>query len=264
MTEQCEESLSILGTEINVFESVDHVARLIRQRILSRRSTFCVAINPEKVYRAKCDPRLRQVLSRAQVRICDGVGISLASRLLYRKRVTRCPGIDLFLRLLRVSEQEGWKVFLLGASPQVSETARRTLAKTFPSLQIVGSRHGYCEDSAEVIECINRSGAELLFVAMGSPRQEFWIGEHMGDLNARFYMGIGGSLDVVSGLIRRAPAVFRRTGTEWLFRLLLRPTRLGREKAHLLFAKEILKAMRVKDRSSWTRLSKASDEIQRL
>src|ERR1700738_2539559 len=108
-------SISILGTRVSLFDSYDHAVQQIRQRISSRRPTFCVAINPEKVYRAKTDPALSRVLDSAHVRICDGVGISLASMLLHRRRLPRCTGIDLFLRLIRLSAEEGWKVFLLGA-----------------------------------------------------------------------------------------------------------------------------------------------------
>jgi N-acetylglucosaminyldiphosphoundecaprenol N-acetyl-beta-D-mannosaminyltransferase len=97
------DSVSILGTRVNIFGSYDRAIQVIRQRISSRQPTFCVAINPEKVYRATRDPGLSRVLDAAHVRICDGVGISLASMLLYRRRLPRCTGIDLFLRLIRLS-----------------------------------------------------------------------------------------------------------------------------------------------------------------
>ena len=244
MTQCVADGLSILETRVSVFESYDDAVQLIRERILSRQPTFCVAINPEKVYRAKHDQRLRQVLDSAHVRICDGAGISLAAMLLYRKRLPRCTGIDLFLRLVDLSAKEGWKVFLLGASPQSNDAACRALVASFPGLRIVGRQHGYFEDSAAVVKSINESGADLLFVAMGSPRQEFWISEQMPHLRTIFCMGVGGSLDVLSGAVKRAPAFFRRTGTEWFFRLLLRPSRVGREAAHLMFALELLRAMR--------------------
>jgi N-acetylglucosaminyldiphosphoundecaprenol N-acetyl-beta-D-mannosaminyltransferase len=243
MTACVPDSLSILGTPVTIFDSSDDVVQLIRQRIRSRQPTFCVAINPEKVYRAKHDPRLSQVLDSAHVRICDGVGISLASRLLYRKRLARCTGVDLFLKLLPLCAHEGWKIFLLGASPQVNEAACRALLKTFPDLMIAGSRHGYFENSAEVVESINESGADLLFVAMGSPRQEFWISEQMPNLKTTFCMGVGGSLDVVSGVVKRAPAFFRKTGTEWFFRLVSEPRRLRRQTALPLFTLDLLRAV---------------------
>jgi N-acetylglucosaminyldiphosphoundecaprenol N-acetyl-beta-D-mannosaminyltransferase len=236
-------SISILGAPVSIFNSYDDAVQLIRQRISSRRPTFCVAINPEKVFRAKREPRLSRVLNSAQVQICDGVGISLASMLLYRRLLPRCTGIDLFLRLIRVSAEEGWKVFLLGASPQSNAAACRFFVKTYPSLKIVGSQDGYFKDSSTIVERINESGADLLFVAMGTPRQEFWISEHMPRLRVPFCMGVGGSLDIVAGSAKRAPALFRKTGMEWFFRLLAEPDRLRRQMALPLFTMEILRAL---------------------
>jgi len=237
------DSIAILGTPVNVFGSYDHAIQLIRQRISSRRPTFCVAINPEKVYRATRDPGLSSVLDAAHIRICDGIGISLASMLLYRRRLPRCTGIDLFLRLIHLSAEEGWKIFLLGASPQSNAGASRVLVNTHPSLRIVGRQDGYFKNSSEVVEQINESGADLLFVAMGTPRQELWISEQMSRLRTTFCMGVGGSFDVVSGAGKRAPALFRKTGTEWFFRLLVQPSRIQRQMVLPLFTMEILRAL---------------------
>ena len=237
------DSVSILGTRVNIFGSYDHAVQLIRQRISSRRPTFCVAINPEKVYRATRDPRLSRVLDSAHVPICDGIGISLASMLLYRRRLPRCTGIDLFLRLIHLSAEEGWKVFLLGASPQSNAAASRVLMNTYPTLKIVGRQDGYFKNSSAVVDQVNQSRADLLFVAMGTPRQELWISEQMPHLRASFCMGVGGSLDVVGGAGRRAPALFRKTGTEWFFRLLVQPSRLQRQMVLPLFMVEILRTL---------------------
>jgi N-acetylglucosaminyldiphosphoundecaprenol N-acetyl-beta-D-mannosaminyltransferase len=234
-------SLCILETEISVFGSCDEAVHAIGQRIALRQPTLCVAINPEKIYRAKRDPRLRGVLDSAHLRICDGAGISLAAMALHGKRLPRCTGIDLFVNLIRHSAQEGWRVFLLGASPDVNDAAYSVLMDQFPSLKIVGRQHGFFEDSAKVIESINDSGADLLFVGMGSPRQEFWIGEQMANLKTPFCMGVGGSFDVVSGAVKRAPAPFRKTGTELLYRLLVQPSRLRRQVALPLFALQIVR-----------------------
>jgi N-acetylglucosaminyldiphosphoundecaprenol N-acetyl-beta-D-mannosaminyltransferase len=243
MVDLIPDSISILGTGVSIFDSYDDAVQLIRQRISSRRPTFCVAINPEKVYRARRDPALRRVLDSAHIQICDGVGISLASMLLYRRRLPRCTGMDLFLRLIRLSAEEGWKVFLLGASPQTNAAASLVLVNTYPSLRIVGRQDGYFKDSLAVVEQINESGADLLFVALGTPRQELWISEQMPRLRTSFCMGVGGSLDVVGGASKRAPAFFRNTGTEWFFRLLVQPSRLQRQMALPLFMVEILRAL---------------------
>ena len=236
-------SLCILETEISVFGSCEEAVHLIGQRIALREPTLCVAVNPEKIYRARRDPRLGRVLDSAHIRICDGAGVSLAAMMLHRRRLPRCTGIDLFMSLVRHAAQEGWRVFLLGASPEVNRAACSALMDQFPSLKIVGRQHGYFEDSAAVVANINDSRADLLFVGMGSPRQEFWIGEQMPNLKTPFYMGVGGSFDVVSGAVRRAPAPFRKTGTEWLYRLLAQPSRLRRQVALPLFALQIIRSM---------------------
>jgi N-acetylglucosaminyldiphosphoundecaprenol N-acetyl-beta-D-mannosaminyltransferase len=163
--------------------------------------------------------------------------------LLYRRRLPRCTGIDLFLRLIRLSAEEGWKVFLLGASPQSNAAASRVLVNTYPTLKIVGRQDGYFKNSLAVVDQINQSGADLLFVAMGTPRQELWISEQMPHLRASFCLGVGGSLDVVGRPGKRAPALFRKTGTEWFFRLLVQPSRLQRQLVLPLFMLEILRVL---------------------
>src|SRR5436309_14096668 len=145
------DTISILGTPVSIFKSYDDAVQLIRRRISSRLRTFCIAINPEKVCRARADPGLSRALDSADVKICDGIGVSLASMLLYGRRLPRCTGVDLFLTLVAQAAQEGWKVFLLGASPQSNDAACRVLAGKFPGLKIVGSQDGYFEDSAAVV-----------------------------------------------------------------------------------------------------------------
>jgi N-acetylglucosaminyldiphosphoundecaprenol N-acetyl-beta-D-mannosaminyltransferase len=238
------QSVSILGMNVSVFESYDHAATLIHERILAGTQTFCVAINPEKMYMAKRNPKLGEMLRSADIRICDGIGISLASMLLYRRSIPRCTGIDLFMKLICLSEQEGLKIFVLGASPEANHAACNMLVAAHPGLMIVGRHHGYFDEVGTIIDSINESGADLLFVAMGSPRQEFWITEHMPKLHARFCMGIGGSLDVVSGSVQRAPALCRGTGTEWLYRLLSQPSRIRRQAVLPLFAVDVLRSLR--------------------
>jgi len=237
------ESFPVLGVQLNGFRSYDEATETMRQRIRAHLPTFCVAINPEKVYRSARDTKLKGVLDRADVRICDGIGVALASLLLEHRRLPRCTGIELFMRLMRASAQEGWRVFLLGASPESNAAACRKLVAQHPGLNIVGAQHGFFDDVTAVVDRINQSGADLLFVAMGSPRQEFWIAENRPNLRPCLCMGIGGSLDVISGAATRAPALFSKTGTEWLYRLIAQPSRLRRQMVLPLYLLDVLKAM---------------------
>jgi N-acetylglucosaminyldiphosphoundecaprenol N-acetyl-beta-D-mannosaminyltransferase len=235
--------LSIMGIPVVPFESYSHAVTCVEESMTSGRKSFWVAINPQKIYRALHDAKLRAILNQADAGICDGIGVSIASKLLYDRFLNRCTGCDLFFELLSIAARKGWKVFLLGATPESNEKACRTLRERYPGLRIVGRQDGYFRDSAAVVEQINASQADLLFVAMGSPKQEYWIWEHRDAINAAFCMGVGGSLDVVSGKIKRAPKLFRSTGTEFLFQLATEPSRWRRQ---VVYAPYMLKVFREK------------------
>ena len=216
------------------FETYDQVLERVEKAVESNRKSFCAAINPIKIYRAWHEPDLLTLLRQADINICDGVGVSIASRILHGRAIPRITGCDLFFRLLPVAARKGWGVYLLGASAPSNAATRAGLQSMYPGLRIVGWHDGYFEDSAEVIEQINASGADLLFVAMGSPKQEYWIGRHRQAIDASFCMGVGGSFDVASGAVRRAPRIFRMTGTEFLFRFVMEPRKRWAHQAILL------------------------------
>ena len=233
--------LSVTGIPVVPFETYDQALECVEQAIESARKSFCVAINPIKMYNAWHDPELLELLRQTDMGICDGVGVSIASRILHGRSLKRITGCDLFFRLLGLASDKGYGVFLLGASAQANAAARAALQRRYPDLRIVGWHDGYFQDSQSVIEKINASGADLLFVAMGSPRQEQWIWRHRQSINASFCMGVGGSFDVASGNLKRAPKLFRMTGTEFLFRLALEPRkRLAHQKILLCFLLRIL------------------------
>jgi N-acetylglucosaminyldiphosphoundecaprenol N-acetyl-beta-D-mannosaminyltransferase len=235
------EPIDVAGTPIAPFGSYDHALACIEQSIESCRKTFWVAVNPQKLFRAWHEPDLLDILNRADVGFCDGVGISLAAMVLLGRRIHRVTGCDLFFRLLTLAAQKGWRVFLLGASEESNARACVNLRRKYADLQIVGSQNGYFKDSGATIEQINSAKPDLLFVGMGSPAQEYWISRHRKDLDATFCMGVGGSLDVASGMSRRAPAIFRKTGTEWFYQLATQPhRRLKRQSVYIPFTIRIL------------------------
>jgi N-acetylglucosaminyldiphosphoundecaprenol N-acetyl-beta-D-mannosaminyltransferase len=235
------ETLSIMGVKVTPFESYEQAVAYVGHGIESKTKSFCVAINPEKVYRAMQDEKLKTVLDQTDMGICDGVGVSIASGILHGRRIPRCTGVDLFYRLVERASTTGWKVFLLGGAPAINEAAGLKLQRQYPGLRIVGSQHGFFDDTAAVVDQINRSGADILFVAMGSPKQEFWIAENRSAIEASFCMGVGGTLDVVSENAKRAPKFFRRTGTEFLYRLISDPKRWRRQIALPLFLFSVLR-----------------------
>lgn len=229
-------TVSVLGTQVSEIPSYEHVSQYIHEQVQEKRKTFCIAINPEKLHRARYDGKLRAAIDQADLKICDGVGVSLASWVLYGRKIPRCTGVDLFLRLVKMAAEKQWKIFFLGASPESNQRAVEKLRELYPNLCIAGAVSGFFDNSEQVVEQINKSGADVLFVAMGSPRQEYWISDYLPRLCVSFCMGVGGSFDVVSGTARRAPTAFRTTGTEWFYRLVVSPSRARRQIALPLFA----------------------------
>lgn len=225
------DALPLMGVKVTPFRDYGHAIEAVSGVLGSGSKVFSAAINPEKIYRASYDSSVRELLNRAEICICDGIGAALAVRALYGHQIGRITGVALFFELIRAAEKRQWKVFLLGAAPDVNEDAVSKLKQDYPLLQIVGRQDGYFNDSESVVDLINASGADLLFVAMGSPKQEVWITEHREKINAPFCMGVGGTFDVVCGKVEWAPAFYRKTGTEWLYRLVKEPSRWRRQLA---------------------------------
>ncbi len=243
--------LSIMGIPVVPFESYSDAVRCVAQSIEAGRKSFWVAINPQKIHRAMHDTKLRSILRRADVGICDGVGVAIASKLLHRRFLNRCTGCDLFFALLPVVARKGWKVFMLGASAESNAGACMKLRQMYPGLRLAGRQDGYFRDSAAVVERINAAGADLVFVAMGSPKQEYWIWEHRSAINAAFCMGVGGTFDVLSGKARRAPKIFRKMGTEFLYQLVMEPQRWRRQVVYAPYMLSVIKERLFKSGGSY-------------
>jgi N-acetylglucosaminyldiphosphoundecaprenol N-acetyl-beta-D-mannosaminyltransferase len=191
------------------------------------------AVNPEKVMAARANPGLLDVLGRAGLLLPDGIGVVAAARLLGLGRMERVPGCEFMLALCDLAARRGHGIFLFGGSPDTNVEAEHVLRGRFPGLRVVGRQHGYVSgaEMPELIERINASGADLLFVALGSPKQEGWIDTHRSRLRVKVCQGVGGTFDVISGRVRRAPRLFRAAHLEWFYRLAAQPTRLARQRA---------------------------------
>ena len=230
------ESINIMGVPVVPFASYSEALECIEEIVESDKKSFWVAINPQKCYRAWHDRELMEILNQADACLCDGVGMSVASKILNGAGIRRCTGCDLFFETLSLASQKKWSVYLLGASPESNSRASSNLEKKYPGLKIAGRHDGYFKDSAKIVDEINASKANLLFVALGSPKQEFWIWQNWQSLKVNFCMGVGGSFDVASGSIKRAPKFFQNTGTEFLFQLITEPRkRWPRQKVYFPF-----------------------------
>lgn len=207
-------------------EAVDAIARLIDER----GSHYAAVVNAAKIVAASKDNALKRALLKADLVTADGMSVVWASRLLGKPLKERVTGIELFNRLVRLASERGWAVYFLGARDESVRGVVAQFTSEYPALRVAGYRDGYFDvsESASIAQAVKASSSDLLFVAMGSPAQEYWITSNLEATGARFALGVGGSFDHVTGLARRAPVWMQRTGLEWLYRLIREPRRLWR------------------------------------
>lgn len=219
---------NILGVEVSPL-SYEDLKRNIEGDIENNKKSFIVAINPEKILKARKDEYLKELLNNATYEIPDGIGVIYASKLRKGNIKTRITGIDSMEMLCKLSEEKKYKIFMYGAKEETIKKAKENLEIKFPNIQIVGTINGYEKDNNKIIKAINKSKADIVFVALGSPKQEYWITENMNKVNAKIFQGVGGSFDVFSGNIKRAPKWMQKIGLEWLYRLIKEPKRIFRQ-----------------------------------
>lgn len=222
----------VLGVDIDRLTVDETVARCV-QLIERGKPAFHTSVNAAKLIAAREDSRLRDIIARSAVVGADGQSIVWASRLLRDPLPERVPGIELMERLLAVAEDAGYGVFILGARQEVLDVAVDRLRGRHPRLRLVGSHHGHFlpSEDQEVSRFIKEAAPEILFVAMSSPLKEYWIDSQARQLGVPLAVGVGGSIDVVAGVTRRAPGWMQSAGLEWLYRFLQEPRRLGKRYA---------------------------------
>src|SRR5436190_11895518 len=203
-----------------------------------------VTVNPEFVMEARRNPAFRKVVNTADLATPDGAGIILAGRLMGRPFKGRATGVAIVDRLAALSAQDGYRLFLLGAAPGVAEQAAREFARRYPGVQIAGTYAGSPrdEDWPEIKQCIEAAQPDMLLVAYGAPGQDLWIKRNKDELPAsvKVAMGVGGVFDYVSGRVPLAPAMWRRLGLEWLYRLVKQPWRWRRIIKVMIFGAIVL------------------------
>jgi N-acetylglucosaminyldiphosphoundecaprenol N-acetyl-beta-D-mannosaminyltransferase len=223
---------NILGCSIDRLDMAATLAQ-VEDAIASRQFMQHMAVNAAKLVTMRDDPKLREIIGDCGLVNADGQSVVWASKLLGDPLPERVAGIDLMHALVALAERRGYRVYFLGARAEVLERALDRLRSAYPDLQVAGARDGYFTDAeqAEVCAAIQASRPDILFVAMSSPRKEYFLGEYGPRLGVPFVMGVGGSVDVVAGVTRRAPVAWQRLGLEWLFRLLQEPRRMFRRYA---------------------------------
>ena len=221
-----ENRLDVLGVGIDKVTSQQALEK-IGEFIASGQPHQIVTANAEIIYQASKNEKMRNIINNAQMVTADGSGVVWASRQLGEPLEQRVTGIDLVNSICEQSAKDKWKIYILGSAPGVAATAAVNIRDKFPDCNIVGTHHGYfnAKEEKQILAELEQLKPDVLFVALGAPKQEYWIADHLADLGIPVGMGIGGSMDVLSGNVKRAPKWMQKMSLEWLYRLLIQPTR---------------------------------------
>jgi N-acetylglucosaminyldiphosphoundecaprenol N-acetyl-beta-D-mannosaminyltransferase len=219
----------ILGVEVHA-ATMTQVLDLCSRAIRERTPLSIGVVNAAKLVNMQGERELCEAVQSSDLVLADGMSVVWASRLLGRSLPERVAGIDLFERLLGLAEDAGHSVYMLGAEPDVLEAAVGVVRQRHPRLRIAGSHHGYFSAAEEpaLVDRIAASRPDLLFVGMSSPKKEIFLARWGARIAAPVCHGVGGSIDVMAGKVRRAPGVWQKVGMEWLYRVLQEPRRLWR------------------------------------
>jgi N-acetylglucosaminyldiphosphoundecaprenol N-acetyl-beta-D-mannosaminyltransferase len=239
--------MMILGCRLDAIDTgaaTDAILTFARER----RGAQIVTLGTEMVVYAQRDAKYRDVVNACALSLCDTIGLLAVARSRGADLHDRVTGVELVDRLCARAAKESLSVYLFGGAPGVAETAACVLQERYPGLQIAGTRNGFFapEESPQIAESIRVSGAHVLFAGLGFPKQEFWLHDYLLQTGCGAGIGVGGSFDVISGKVERAPERWRKLGLEWLYRLLKEPHRWRRQLALpqfvLLVAGERLKS----------------------
>jgi len=232
--------LNIWVDPVNREEAIQRVKNFLAK---GTRPHAIIAANPEKNFSVPKDAVLYDTFKNADLLIPDGIGVVMAARILYGADLARVPGSEFIFDICDIAEKGSYKVFIFGAKEDVNKKAVDELRNRYPKLKIVGRANGYVKESEmpDLIDRINASKAEVLFLALGSPKQEKWYATHKSQLDhVRVVQGVGGTLDTIAGNVKRAPLIWQKFSAEWLYRLIKEPKRIKRQKILPLFAVMVL------------------------
>lgn len=219
--------IEILNMDFDEITKIGLISKL-ENRIVENNKTFLVTANPEIVMYANSDNEYQKIISDANYVIADGYGVILGSKIIGKPLPERIAGFDLMCDLLNLGNQKGWSVYFLGAKKEVVEKAVAKVKSDYSNLKIAGYHDGYFNDSTEIINNIKQMKPDLVFVALGFPRQEKWIYESLKVVDKGLFIGVGGSFDVLAGTVKRAPLFWQKLNLEWLYRLVQQPSRWRR------------------------------------
>ena len=227
---QIKKPVKILGVPVHPLTMNESVT-VLEEKLQKKEQAFVVTANAEIIMMCQQDKEYNNIVSeQADLVLPDGAGAVWAGRYLGNEVPERVAGFDLYNQLLKLSADKGYKAYFFGGAPGVAEAAKNKAEELYPGVQIVGCRNGYFAEAEEetIIKEINDAASDMLFVALGAPKQEKWLVKYRNQLKPRVLMGIGGSFDVLAGKMERAPKWMQEASLEWAFRLYKQPSRFMR------------------------------------
>lgn len=236
--------VNIMGVNFDPVSPVEALEKSI-SFLRNDKTALIVTPNPEIIMEASKNTKLLSVLNHADLVLADGIGVIYASKILKKNLKERVTGIDLMESLLVHLSKTEKSFFLLGAKEGHAKSAADNIEKKYSGIKCVGYHHGYFEDGdSKIIDLINDSRPDVLFVGLGSPRQEIWAYDNLKILNTSICLCIGGAIDVFGGKVKRAPKWISKIGFEWLYRLIKQPSRFKRMLKLPVFLIKVFKTKR--------------------
>ncbi|MCA1041637.1 WecB/TagA/CpsF family glycosyltransferase [Bacillus infantis] len=234
------ERVDILGVSFINATQAGFVQKLV-QDIEKNEKAFVVTANPEIVMKAVEEPEYKTLIDKATYVTADGIGVVKAAGMLGRPLPERVTGYDTMVSLLEHGNEKKFRIYLLGAQQETLDKAAANIRRDYPGIEIAGSHNGFFDwSSSEIQDEIARTEPDLVFVALGVPRQEKWIAENIDRFQKGVFIGVGGSFDVIAGTVERAPEIWQKANLEWFYRLIKQPSRWKRMLALPRFALKIM------------------------
>ena len=221
--------VNVLGIGIDNMTSTQAVARVLNM-IKDGGVYHVVPLNPYKLMRAKSNIELNAIINKADVHLPSGGGLLWAAKKLKKPLKEQILLLSFMMDIVRISEIKEYPIFIVGGKPEIAEMAFFNIRKSFPKIRIVGRHGGYFNKEREeaVIEAMRKSEARIFFVGLGFPKEDRWIQKIRKEFNNGVFISVGGSIDIISGAVKKAPAYFMERGLDWFYRIISRPWRIGR------------------------------------
>ncbi|MGN9163730.1 WecB/TagA/CpsF family glycosyltransferase [Tissierellaceae bacterium HCP3S3_D8] len=248
--------VDVFGVKIHN-TSLDEVTDIVDEFLKGDSLKVIYTPNTEIVMVAKDDKELMELINRGDLIIPDGIGLIYGSRIQKRPLKERVTGFDTSMKMLEIANKNSYSLYLLGGKDGVAKDAAKNIEERYPNIRIAGFHHGFFkgshiglvgeEEELEIIDDINRSNPDIIFVGLGFPKQEIWIDANRHRLKGKVIIGNGGVMDILSGNAKRAPEIYQKLGLEWLYRLLKEPSRFKRQLVlpkfmiYVLFNRDVIK-----------------------